>query len=128
MTLEKEVTKKCPRCGDASRSVSLRTLGYHLREEQIASFDGETVYSCRNPSCDVAYFSTSTTLLGKHTLFFAKKAQEKMICFCCNVNYQEFHSHIERGKGKTFYQKLDQLVSKMGSNCAKKTILQVVAV
>ena len=92
----------CPVCLTQGQKVETESLIYHVRD--LALIKKESYFFCANPSCDVAYFSSSHHLtcqdLNKELGVKKSSSGEALLCYCFEVTKQAVNaqslSYIQR--------------------------------
>ena len=80
---------ECPVSGTLSQKIQRRTLEHLLKPEKIASLRDVQYYYCKEPTCNVVYFSNEnvpffTTDEMAVKVFVKDQGDEVPVCYCFN--------------------------------------------
>jgi len=103
-TSSEKARHDCPKCGKTCLSVSYQTLIHQVQNPENQKIKQEEAYSfCANPTCDVAYFSSSTTIF-KHKVRALKAHQDAMLCYCFDMTLSHYQSALKQGTSASMKQ------------------------
>jgi hypothetical protein len=91
--------KRCPRCAEKGRGVSLATVGSMAKTSVEAQKLGQPSYNlCRNPDCPVVYFARGITIDKadlRVPVNFKEKNYDGPACYCFNHTLASIRAEIQ---------------------------------
>ncbi len=93
-------SRRCPVCGKKGIFVNSETVKDIIKENKEFSLS-EKFYLCKNPDCEVLYFSQNNIFYRKDStkdIDFKKGTKTKYACYCNNLTYDEVNEIVERYK------------------------------
>jgi len=121
----KDLSPRCPSCGNAGKSVKTITLRSLLLLEKQENIKDESYYFCGSAECDTVYFT------GKEEHTFAKadlavrvgvkeKTFPRPVCYCFNHTVEEIDEEIKRTGKSTVVDDIKEGMKKEGCSCETK--------
>lgn len=90
----------CPCGGFSGRQVSLATVAALVRDDEAVPLEGGGWYFCKEPECDVVYFSDDGRLIDKASLKTRVGVKEneapRPVCYCFGHTVESIREEIER--------------------------------
>jgi hypothetical protein len=89
----------CPECGQEGGKIGHITLENHLLPDIKGQIESDAIYKfCKNPNCDVVYFSSLKSIFFKHNLKEKVTIKDDDLdvktCYCFNVTRGDIANEI----------------------------------
>ncbi|MCW0484838.1 (2Fe-2S)-binding protein [Gaoshiqia sediminis] len=89
----------CAKCGTPAITLNKEAVEDKTGKELNLS-DKEKIYTCPNPSCEIAYFTKELTFKSEDLfvpLFYKDKSDNVPICYCSNLTRGEIKNAVKNG-------------------------------
>ena len=113
------VSVQCPICGHMCNTVKEITMRHHLsfplsKERYVGKH-----YFCRNPSCEIAYFSNTQRYLVSQ-LQSSHQIRQHTVCYCFGITESMFDEYTQSQGNSAFFEELDRLAYSSKCFCRVK--------
>ena len=98
----------CPTCGESGQFVPNSVFKSNLKPDYFKQIDmAQKYFACMNPTCKTAYYSNNFTIPFnglKRELWYKSYSQQKIICYCNNIDREQIKSAAQQQGLKTWEQ------------------------
>ncbi len=96
----------CPKCSQSGQLVPNSVFKSNLKVENFKKVNLEIEnYICQNPTCNVAYYNSETTIDKselKRELWFKNGSKRKVICYCNNIDKDQIKESVTQHNQTTW--------------------------